>query len=67
MELYKLYCILKRHTGFNEMWRIQRKLIMPEWYEEKHKQAMLAVRRLSLAYFGIKSRFGSSEYFLERM
>ena len=65
MELYKLYCILKRHTGFETMWRIQRELIMPEWYEERRKRARLALSGLTLLTLGIKTTLGDSDYFLD--
>jgi len=39
--------------------------MMPEWYEEKERQAMLSLRRLALMDCGIRAVLGESNYYLE--
>lgn len=39
MELYKLYCILKRHTGYEAMRDTMRRVLMPEVYRKQRERA----------------------------
>ena len=39
MELYKLYCILKRHTGYETMRDTMRRVLMPEEYRKASERA----------------------------
>lgn len=50
MEFYKLYFIIHRRTDWYKLWRWERKIMMPEWYEERRKQEELAAKRLSFAF-----------------
>ena len=59
MELYKLYCVLKRHTGFETMYQIQRRIMMPEWYAKRRERGMHAARRLALMASCIQTINGS--------
>lgn len=64
MEFYKLYRLIHRRTDWPDLYRWQRRILMPEWYEEREKQARLALSQLALAQFGIKAMLGDS-YFLQ--
>ncbi len=50
MEFYKLYFIIHRRTDWYKLWRWERKIMMPEWYEERRKQEELAAKRLLFAF-----------------
>lgn len=50
MEFYKLYFIIHRRTDWYKLWRWEREMIMPEWYEERRKQEELSIKRLSFAF-----------------
>ena len=46
MELYKLYCVLKRHTGYENMMEEMKRRMRPEVYEERRRKTMAALARL---------------------
>ena len=46
MELYKLYCKLKRHTGYKTMMEEMDRRMRPEVYEERRRRTMDALARL---------------------
>lgn len=48
MELYKLYCILKRHTGYETMRDTMRRVLMPEVYREQEKRAERIMAQLAV-------------------
>lgn len=48
MELYKLYCILKHHTGYDTMLETMRRGLMPWVYEERRKRAEFIMAQASL-------------------
>lgn len=48
MELYKLFCIVHRHTGFDTIYEIQREMMFPEEYAERRRRGAEALRRLNL-------------------
>ena len=48
MELYKLYCILKRHTGYENMLEIIRRFMMPEVYEERSRNARQTLAQMAV-------------------
>lgn len=50
MEFYKLYFIIHRRTDWYKLWRWEREIMMPEWYEERRKQEELSIKRLSFAF-----------------
>ena len=50
MEFYKLYFILHRRTDWHKLWRWQRQIMMPEWYEERERRAETAYRRLMIPF-----------------
>ena len=52
MAFYKLFYILHRRTDWFRLWRWEREIMMPEWYEERERQAELAMQRLMMP-FGI--------------
>lgn len=60
MELYKLYCILKRHTGYETMIDTMRRIMMPEMYAEQRRNA----RRI-LAQMAVLSSLLHTERWLE--
>ena len=60
MELYKLYCILKRHTGYETMIDDIRRIMMPEVYEERSRNA----RRI-LAQMVVMNTLLNTERWLE--
>ena len=47
MELYKLYCILKRHTGYETMVDTMRRVLMPEVYEASRRRATAFLAQMS--------------------
>ena len=49
MAFYKLFYIVHRRTDWVKLYRWQRECIMPEWYEEKRKQARIAATELLCA------------------
>ena len=65
MAFYKLFCLIHRRTDWPKLYRWQRRIMMPEWYEEKERQAMLHIRRLALMDCGIRAALGESNYYLE--
>lgn len=65
MAFYKLFQIVHFRTDWYQLYRWERESIMPQWYEEKRKQAEIHLRALTLATLGIQSKLGTSEYFLE--
>ena len=48
MELYKLYCILKRHTGYETMLETMRKCLMPEIYCAKRSKAIRILAQMAV-------------------
>ena len=49
MAFYKLFYIVHRRTDWVKLYRLQRECIMPEWYEERRKQARMAATELLCA------------------
>lgn len=58
MAFYKLYFIIHRRTDWERLLEWERKIMMPEWYEEKHKRAMQSLQKLSMVY-GLVSALNS--------
>lgn len=56
MELYKLYCILKRHTGYETMLESIRKTLMAEVYEERKNRAALIMAQTRLMHILAKGK-----------
>lgn len=52
MAFYKLFYLLHRRTDWFRLWRWEREIMMPKWYEERERQAELAMQRLMMP-FGI--------------
>lgn len=52
MAFYKLFYILHRRTDWYRLWRWEREIMIPEWYEERERQAKLVMQRLMMP-FGI--------------
>lgn len=65
MAFYKLFQIVHFRTDWVQLYRWERKSIMPQWYEERERQSKLHINALRLASFGIMSKLGKSDYFLE--
>ena len=60
MELYKLYCILKRHTGYETMIETMKEFMFPEVYEDRRRNA-----RRTLAQMAVMSALLNTERWLE--
>lgn len=48
MELYKLYCKLKRYTGYETMLDTIRRILMPEEYEERRRNARRVLAQMAV-------------------
>lgn len=48
MELYKLYCKLKRYTGYETMLDTIRRILMPEEYEERRRSARRVLAQMAV-------------------
>lgn len=64
MEFYKMFYILHRRTDFYRLYRWERKTIMPEWYEEREKQAEIAYQRLMMPFNIMKNELMRRGYVL---
>lgn len=62
MELYKLFCIIHRNTGFDAMYEIQREMMFPEEYAERRKRGEAALHRLGMMHAMIAGLTGGSFY-----
>jgi len=60
VELYKLYCILKRHTGYETMIDTAKRIMMPEEYAERRRNA-----RRTLAQMAVLNALLNTERWLE--
>lgn len=64
MELYKLFCLIHRHTGFEAMYQIQREMMLPEEYERSRKRAEMALQRLNFMRSTVYGMLGDrAEYY----
>lgn len=50
MEFYKMFHIRHRRTDWYKLYRWQRRVMMPEWYEERERRAEAAYRRLMMPF-----------------
>lgn len=48
MELYKLYCILKRHTGYETMIDTMRRIMIPEVYAERRRETQRILAQMAV-------------------
>lgn len=64
MEFYKLFYILHRRTDWYRLWRWEREIMMPEWYEERERQAELAMKRLMMPFGICKSMLNGKTEFI---
>lgn len=55
MEFYKMFFIIHRRTDFYKMYRWQRQIMMPEWYEERERQTEILYQRLMMPFEIIKN------------
>jgi len=63
MELYKLYQIVHRRTDWPDLCEWQRRVMMPEWYEERERRGRAAIARLMAFDAVIRTSCGNN-YFL---
>jgi len=64
MAFYKLFYILHRRTDWFRLWRWEREIMMPEWYEERERQAELAMQRLMMPFGICKSMLNGKTEFI---
>ena len=62
MELYKLFCIIHRHTGFDAMYEIQREMMFPEEYAERRKRGSAALYRLNMMSAMLQGMLGGVKW-----
>lgn len=68
MAFYKLFYILHRRTDWFRLWRWEREIMMPEWYEERERQAELAFRKLMMPFRICEMMLGDkADFYLNRM
>lgn len=65
MAFYKLFYLIHHRTDWIELYRWERKIMMPEWYREQERLAQLAVKRLKLLSLGLRGVLDKTGYFLE--
>lgn len=46
MEFYKLFYLIHRRTDWVHLWRFERKMMMPEWYEQERIKSRDALKSL---------------------
>lgn len=56
MELYKLYCVLKRHTGYEAMMEDMKRRLLPEVYEGRRRRAMVTLAQLQLMHMMVQGK-----------
>ena len=64
MAFYKLFYILHRRTDWFRLWRWEREIMMPEWYEERERQAELAKQRLMMPFVICKNMLNGKTEFI---
>lgn len=62
MAFYKLFHVIHRRTDWYELWRWERQIMMPEWYEEREEQANQALARLKMMNTFVYSMCPSAYY-----
>ena len=62
MELYKLFCVIHRHTGFDAMYEIQREMMLPKEYAERRKRGSAALYRLNMMNAMLQGMLGGVKW-----
>lgn len=62
MAFYKLFCIIHRRTDWYKLWRWQREIMMPEWYEERERRTSQAMKRLFMPFTVIGNMMANNYY-----
>lgn len=48
MEFYKLFYLIHRRTDWVRLWRWERTIMMPEWYEQEQIRSRNALKSLTM-------------------